>query len=245
MKSPETGQNALNEKLFLPWNLEGEANVEYLEFLRRVNERFINREEYVAISGYGSQFKGYSNEVSDFDCIVIGFDAMVTTEDKISAEIKEVAKEFGKKGSVPFLLSENYFTINLNPEKNIRNQRYNGAIWPLAYPLIGKKDKIKHLRKLAHLKHKAMENFDPATAKENFLEAVKSVIFWELGVSVEIDPVTMKIIAGEDNFPRDTSKKIKERGFSKDQLLEVAANRTNLWGARIMHLLESTDEFAE
>lgn len=230
----------MGEVLFCPWNHEGEANMEYLEFLREVNDHMLKHcEDYVAISGYGSQFKAYANEGSDFDIIFIGADSKVDTMNKLGAEAKEIGKKYGKEVNCPFFRSKEFIEANLNPKGTSHpdTATYSHAVWFLAFPLIGNKDEIARLRMMAKEKHDKRILLNPESAKKNFNDAIKDILYWEFnGIHIKIDDNGIQELVIED---RSTIEKMKLRGITEEQIREVIIARERMWRQRIKELLEN------
>ena len=249
-------ESPLKRVLFYPWDKEGRPNLEYLEFLSELNQELLKRPDYVALTGYGSQFKGYANKESDFDILLIGGDGKLTTEKEITKVIQTCAQKYEKnppdEWCLPEICSKNYFEINLDPSNSKHsNQSYGNAIWPLAYPLIGRKEEIARLRNLAHKKHIAYLNSNyPECAKRNVEEAIKEVVRREFGVDFRVSTVDLKdpkkVIFDKDTSHRKgTFEKLIERGWSEKELKEIVVAREKLWRKRIMDLVNATGEFAQ
>lgn len=245
MKSPETGENALNEKLFLPWNLEGEANMEYLEFLREVNEELLKREDYVGISGFGSQFKGYNTQGSDFDLIIIGGDGSYVTATEYSKVISAILQKYNQKHtSIPYIADKKTIVndLNINESRSHRASVYGECLWLLSYPLVGRKEVIEELRVLAREKHKEIQKNNEEFSLNLFRKAIESIISKELGVNIGLNE-DLSVRYYSPSEYTGTVKKIKSRGVEEDELKGIVENRIKLWTQRIQNMLEEKEEF--
>ena len=255
-RNVRTPESPLREALFYPWDVEGRPNLEYLEFLRELSDELLKRPDYIALTGFGSQFKGYANKESDFDVLLIAGDGKLTTKNEILKIIQTVSQKYGKnppdEWCLPEICSKDYFEINLDPSRTGRpNESYYNALWPLAFPLIGRKKEINRLRNLAHQKHLAYLNSQyPDCAKRNVEEAIREIIRRELGVDCRVSTEDLRdpkkiIFDKKPSGEKGTFKKMTERGFSEEELREIVVAREKLWRKRITDLVNATGEFTQ
>lgn len=229
----------LKSNLFLPWNLEGEANVEYLDFMVRVNDRLMSEEGYVALGGYGSQFKGYSKEGSDFDLLIIrekclfDGDKYEALDQKIKwATHADVDHKFQGVGAVEYYYED--FLSSVDEE----GAEYFVTLSVLAHPLVGHKEIIKELRDKLIIKHALLMQKMPEFAKYNFHMALKEAIKSDLGVLVRInDQGDVQYV--DELLDRQTAIKIQERGVVNEpvDIEDIAMRRVALWAKHINSML--------
>ncbi len=197
----------------------------YLSFLEQLNLHLTDtRADYTALSPYGSQLKGVAiPEESDFDILFIGGDAKVTTENEINWELSRFCHErFQRKSNTPLIIDEDYFLANLQ-RFSLSDSAYYHAAWMLAYPFIGNTSKIDQFRELLRERHHSRLRVDSAHAMKNFEEAIRSVLYWELGAH---DPTK-----GHRNS--SIWNKLLHRGYSESELIKAFHDRENFWRERM------------
>lgn len=249
MKAPESleeeGQknhfDYLKTHLFFPQDVEGRKNEDYLSFLRTLDEKFLRMvdetdvesgfnetvgiKKYAGLIPFSSMMKGYGNDDSDFDVVVLGCN---DTSDSISfmERIVEIhASAFGREGHVGLVFSDSYFERNLqiHNDEPEQNDAYCRVIYQLAFPIIGKMDVINYWRKLAIKKHKLIVDTNPERAQSNINDAV------EFALDADI---------------RGRKERIINRGVSEKQYEEILEARRGLWKKRITDMLEGKGAFS-
>ncbi len=208
---------------------------DYTHFLKSVHSALLERPDYVGVAPCGSQFKGCTIESSDYDVVLIAGDSKVTTENELGELVKQIGETYGKKADLVHTWTTEHFEINFF-EKGSRTM-YGHALWPLAYPFIGRTDVLKKFNVLARIRHLSAKRTDSHFAQGNLHEAVHSLIYWELGVHVSF--VGSTIIRSSISRHNETAEKILSRGYSRRELQDIAVTRTHMWLGRMEKLVSN------
>lgn len=221
-------------------------DTEFELFLSNAHQLLSSRPDYIGLAPCGSRFKGYAVSDSDFDVLLIAGDGLVVTENKLGEQLKALGKNFGKAGGcMPFCYTVDYFETNLAcPTTPSPYWLYDHAVWPLLYPLRGKKSAIQRLRRLAKRRHHDCLSRWPQAALESIQRAVSSVILHEWGLHVKVSTdggCTVSPPIGQcPNEGGKTLEKLLARGFAKRHIQDFVEERGRLWWQRAVTMLSHT-----
>ena len=169
--------------------------------------------------------------------ILIAGDGRVITETQLNDHVKGVARGYGIEAHVVQCWDADFFETNLRVADPKELNLYSNALWPLAYPFIGKTSGLRRLRKLMHEKHRQVKEIDPDYAWYNITDAVFYLVHWELGVNVSF--VGDTIIRSSISRHEETVEKILSRGYSRNQLRDIAVTRAHMWLKHISTLVHN------
>ncbi len=249
--NPETGSGNMienmKEKLFLPWNIDGEPNLEYLNFLVGMDTRLKDEPGYIAVGGFGSQFKGYADESSDFDVIVLRH--RQPTSDPKSKDVLD--EKVGIAATESVIENKHriggiqYYYEDIQESLSENNVDYTDAIEVLANHFVGHTEVIQGLIEKLRTKHHLLMKESPDKAKGIFINALRGIIVRDLGVYVVIN-MKGQIELVDDMPIRETSAKIQlrrenEKRFDID---DIATARTLLWAQRLNEIMQTNYEFS-
>lgn len=207
----------------------------YQDFLNALNERLMVRSDYIGLSPYGSQFKGYATSNSDFDVFILGGNGMIDIQEMYSEIVSEIGAKFGKEANFPEMLDYDFFVINLKvPGRFPSNQGYTHASYALTYPIIGKTDVIDYLRRMARKKHTYMRQNHINNAVRNEEDALRTIMYFDIGINYDC---SAECVDKAINWNGNTCKKILNAGISHEELRILAKRRAVFWRRRMKRLI--------
>ena len=106
---------SFEKKLFIPRSREGAPNTEALEQVRELENQLKTHRAFVGLALYGSAVRGYSDESSDIDCIIL-YDAPSAVE---SMDVREELEKIANRTRDEFMLDRKKYIAyqfkNINP----------------------------------------------------------------------------------------------------------------------------------
>lgn len=252
---PEKVTEDLKESLFYPFNLEGEYNAEYVQFLIDLHHELLKRKDYVGLIPAGSQFAGYSNSHSDFDVEIIAddpsFDSYSEADSGFgtASELINVANDVAKKYGQKVLIDQelhvhplNYFISDFKTKADKGN--FSGSLSYLVRPIIGRQEVISSLFEMARNKCQKV-------SKEKLEKEKKCTVFHCLdsdfggAVSLIMSQITSNVDKESRNLEWNKPfSKMLRRGFSMEQIKEIFEARKQMWQKRIEDFINQTGPFA-
>lgn len=203
----------LNEKLYIPRNIEGEINSEAIEVLRELDAKFKQYMWYIGVSLMGSTIRNYNLESSDIDCKLI-YDSSKIIRSKVIESIKlhcaEIEKDHGfREGYISIA-----YVVGFNFEKM---KKLAGGKW---------QDDIDTLLTIKDLTGILIgENTDKTR------EMIKNLLS-ELS-SEEREKVKNLVVDFCVKEERLSEKKLSARiGMSEDEMIQLWKSRKELYGKR-------------
>jgi hypothetical protein len=144
----------------------------------------MERPDYVGVAPFGPHFLGTETDDTNFYLFLIAGDAKVETSRQIMLKVRQIAADYDKEPMLYACFSEYYFVGNFT-SKHPR-AIYHHATHPLMHPIIGRDDRILHLRELAKLRHKKALGDNAEFAAHEISECVRTSLFWERDFQKEI-----------------------------------------------------------
>ncbi len=231
-KVPPNMMHHLNEKLFLPWSLDGEPNLEYLDFLTRTAQDLKEKPGFVAVGGYGSKFKGYAVDTSDNDVL-----AIIDTEKADNLAVAGIVqKNSHDTDRVVSLITIPLKDINF--EIHNENADYFRTLAVLAHYLIGNTGVINELREELKAKHQSIINELPRFAAHNFYQALTYLMKYDIGANIDIDDEgEVKINTRSHDMPTNFKMSRRDNHDNPLDMKQLTENRVKLWAERLNGML--------
>jgi hypothetical protein len=240
---PESGEprigpmvENLHDRLFLPWNIEGEPNLEYLNMLVEIDVKMREDPKYIAVGGFGSQFKGYAKANSDSDMLIVmsgGKDDKDRRQEEISFYNRFPQTEKPIGGMI-------YHYDDLLGSLENPEDEYFPVMVVLAHFLLGKKEELKKLKDLLVEKHNKLAQDLPKFAFYNFRTAIEHLIHSDMGILVKTNEQG-QVAFIDESMQIPTMDKIQRRsieaGGNEINAFNLTSDRVALWVERLNGIL--------